>query len=307
MKNKVMSTGKVRRLSLENKYTITGFGFLLPAIIIYLLFMGYPLYRTFALSLTSWSGFGDAKFIGMKNFLTMIKDTTFLLALKNTVLFAVGSSLFCVLIGLFLAWLNLYMRRLEGQFFRTIMFAPSMIAPTITGLLFLFIFTEDIGLINNILRVFGLEEWTKSWLTNMETVKPVIIISTVWRQFGLVMVLCFAGLQGIPNDVIESARLDGASDGRIFRRIMVPLIKPQIELSMMFTMLGGLKIYDSVVSLTGGGPARQTVVLPMWIIENAYTYSKFGYASALSVAFIVVVLIFIIFLRLVFRGESYEY
>ena len=76
--------------------------------------------------------------------------------------------------------------------------------------------------------------------------------------------------------MIESARLDGASDGKIFMRILLPLIKPQIELATLFTVLNGLKIYDSVVSLTGGGPSRQTVVLPMWIVENAFTYSKFG-------------------------------
>lgn len=307
MKNMIMKTAKRKKLSLENKYRIKGMGFLLPALIVYVLFMGYPLYRTFALSLTSWSGFGDAKYIGFKNFISIFSDPTFRVALGNTVLFAVASSLLCVALGILLAWLNLYMRRIEGQFFRTIMFAPSMIAPTITGLLFLFIFTEDIGLINNILKLVGLDRLATSWLTNMDTVRPVIIIATVWRQFGLAMVLCYAGLQSIPNDVIESARLDGASDARIFTKIMIPLIKPQIELSMMFTMLGGLKIYDSVVSLTGGGPARQTVVLPMWIIENAYTYSKFGYASALSVAFIAVVLVFIIILRVLFRGDTYEY
>ena len=119
--------------------------------------------------------------------------------------------------------------------------------------------------------------------------------------------LCFAGLQTIPDELIEAARLDGASDGKVFSRVLIPLIKPQIELSTMFTMLGGLRIYDSVVSLTGGGPARQTVVLPMWIIENAYKYSKFGYASAMCVMFILVVLIFVLILRLVFRGENYEY
>ena len=292
---------------MERKYTSVGFGFLIPAVAVYLLFMCYPLYRTLVLSLTKWGGFGEAEFIGLKNFIAIFKDTTFSLALKNTVLFAVSSSLLSVALGLLLAWLNLYMRRIEGQVFRTIMFAPSMIAPTITGLLFLFIFTEDIGLINSVLRVVGLDKLTTSWLTNIATVKPVIIMATVWRQFGLALVLCFAGLQSIPNDVVESARLDGASDGMIFTRIMIPLIKPQIELSVMFTMLGGLKIFDSVVSLTGGGPARQTVVLPMWIIENAYTYSKFGYASALSVVFIAVVLIFIILLRLIFRGEAYEY
>jgi ABC-type sugar transport system permease subunit len=296
-----------KKKSVEQRYMIIGFCFLIPAIAVYLLFMAYPLYRTFVLSLTNWSGFGDPKFIGLDNFMSIIKDRTFTLALKNTIYFAVFSSVFSVLVGLILAWLNMYMRRMEGQVYRTIMFSPGMIAPTITGLLFLFIFTEDIGMINNILKAIGLSNLTTAWLTNTSTVRQVVVIATIWRQFGLTLVLCYAGLQSVPNELIESARLDGAGDGKVFLRILAPLIKPQIELATMFTMLGGLRIYDSVVSLTGGGPARQTVVLPMWIVENAYTYSKFGYASAMCVAFIAVVLIFIAILRLVFRGENYEY
>jgi len=299
---------KVKRAkSVRRSYRIIGFCFLAPAIATYLLFMAYPLSQTFVLSLTNWSGFGAAQNIGFANYATLAGDATFWASLKNTLYFAFFSSLFSVTIGLLMAWLNLYLRRMEGQVFRTVLFSPSIIAPTITGLLFMFIFTEEIGLLNNILRALHLNELTTAWLSNLKTVKPVIVIATVWRQFGLCLVLCFAGLQGIPNSMIESARLEGAGDFRIFSRILVPLIKPQIELSAMFTMLGGLRIYDSVVALTGGGPARQTVVLPMWIVENAFTYSKYGYASALCVAFVIVVLIFIILLRFLFRGETYEY
>ena len=270
---------------------LIGVCFLLPAVAAYLVFMAYPLCRTAYLSFSSWSGFGEVVLNGVKNYQDLFADKTFWSSLGNTLYF----------------WLILYMRKMEGQVFRTVLFAPNMIAPTITGLLFLFVFTEDIGLLNNILKAVGLEEWTTAWLANMNTVKPTVVIVQTWRQFGLTMILCFAGLQGISNELIESARLDGAGDGRIFTRILLPLIKPQIELATMFTLLNGLKIYDSVVSLTGGGPSRQTVVLPMWIIENAFTYSNFGYASAMCIAFIIVVLIFNIVLRTVFRGENYEY
>lgn len=296
-----------KKKSVNRRYMMIGFLFLLPAVAIYLLFMAYPLCRTFFLSLTDWTGFGDANMIGLQNFSNIMSDSTFWMSLGNTLYFAIFSAIFSVILGLLLAWLNMYMCRMEGQVFRTIMFSPSMIAPTITGLLFMFIFTEDVGLLNNILNLFGLSNLTTAWLTNPGTVKQVIVIATIWRQFGLTMVLCFAGLQGVNSTLIESARLDGASDFKIFTRILIPLIKPQIEIASMFTMLGGLRIYDSVVSLTAGGPARQTVVLPMWIVENAFTYSKSGYASAMCVLFILVVLIFIILLRLVFRGENYEY
>ena len=307
MNNRGKGREKKKGKSMKRHYMLIGICLLLPALVIYLLFMAYPLCRTFVLSFTNWTGFGEAKSVGFQNFTNIFQDHTFWMALKNTIYFAVFSAIFSVLLGLVLAWLNLYMRRMEGQIFRTILFSPSMIAPTITGLLFLFVFTEDVGLLNSLLKAVGLSNLTTAWLSNMATVKPVIVIATVWRQFGLTMVLCYAGLQGVSNELIESARLDGASELQIFRRILVPLIKPQIELATMFTMLGGLRIYDSVVSLTAGGPARQTVVLPMWIVENALTYSKYGYASAMCVAFIGVVLIFILILKLLFRGESYEY
>jgi len=291
-----------KKKSVAYKYMIMGFVFLIPAIAVYLIFMGYPLWRTFYLSTTQWTGFGEATFVGFDNFVNLFKDKMFWDSLKNTLYFAVFSSIFSVIIGLVLAWLNMYMRRMEGQVFRTIMFSPAMIAPTITGLLFVFIFTEDIGLLNNLLRAIGVPDLATAWLTNISTAKPIIVIATIWRQFGLTMVLCYAGMQGVSNEILESAKLDGANHLQVFTRILIPLIKPQIEIATMFTMLGGLRIYDSVVALTAGGPARQTVVLPMWIIENAFTYSKFGYASAMSVVFIFVVLICIGILRLVFRG-----
>ena len=291
-----------KKKSVAYKYMIMGFVFLIPAIAVYLIFMGYPLWRTFYLSTTQWTGFGEATFVGFDNFVNLFKDKMFWDSLKNTLYFAVFSSIFSVIIGLVLAWLNMYMRRMEGQVFRTIMFSPAMIAPTITGLLFVFIFTEDIGLLNNLLRAIGVPDLATAWLTNISTAKPIIVIATIWRQFGLTMVLCYAGMQGVSNEILESAKLDGANHLQVFTRILIPLIKPQIEIATMFTMLGGLRIYDSVVALTAGGPARQTVVLPMWIIENAFTYSKFGYASAMSVVFVFVVLICIGILRLVFRG-----
>ncbi|NLM11386.1 MAG: sugar ABC transporter permease [Clostridiaceae bacterium] len=143
MNNSVKYKKTDKSTSVKRKYMIIGICCVLPAVAIYLLFMGYPLYRTFFLSVTNWSGFGEPKIIGLKNYQSLFRDNTFILALKNTIYFAVFSSVLSVVLGLITAWFIMYMRRIEGQVFRTILFAPSMIAPTITGLLFLFIFTED--------------------------------------------------------------------------------------------------------------------------------------------------------------------
>lgn len=292
--------------SMYRGYQMIGYAFLLPAIVAFATFMAYPLGRTVYLSFTNWTGFGDAKMIGIANYAKALSDKTLLKALTNTSYLAIFSSIGSVVVGVIMAWLNMFLTRFVGQITRTIMFIPNMISPTITGLMFLFIFTEDVGLVNYLLRLVGLGNLATAWLSNMNTVLPVIVIVTIWRQAGLTMVLCYAGLQGVSSSLIESAKLDGAGDIRVFTRILLPLIKPQLQLSAMFTLLGGLKIYDSVVSLTGGGPARQSIVMPMWIMENAFTYSKFGYASAMAVIFVGVVFVFMIILRLIFRGETYE-
>ena len=298
---------QVKRKSIARRYMFLGILFMLPSLVTYFIFMGYPLWRTFYISTMRWDGFTAMTFIGLENYRNILTDTTFRLALTNTLYFSVFAAILSVALGLILAWFNMYLFRIEGQVFRTLMFSPSMIAPTITGLLFIFIFTEDLGLLNNFLRLVGLEQFTTAWLANLQTVRPSVVVAQVWRQFGFAMVICYAGMQGVSSEILESARLDGAGDFKIFTRILIPLIRPQIEISMMFTLLWGLRIYDSVVSLTGGGPARQTVVVPMWIIDNAFSFSRHGYASALSVVFIFITLIFIVLMRLAFRGGNHEH
>lgn len=268
--------------------------------------MTYPLMQTVYTSLTSWGGFGAKKYIGFANYTKAFKDTVMQKAMYNTCFLAVVSSLFSVVIGILLAWVNMSFRRRAGQVTRTILFAPNMISPTIAGLMFLFVFTEDLGLLNNLLNLIGLGSLRTAWLSNLNTVLWVIVVVTVWRQIGLPLVLCYAGFQSIPDSLIESARLDGASDGQVFMKVLLPLIQPQIQMSVLFTLLGSLKIYDSVVSLTGGGPARQTIVMPMWIVENAFTYSKFGYASSMAVIFVLVVFVFMFIIKRIFRGVAYE-
>lgn len=295
------------RRKLLNKRQIIGICFLAPAIIFYMSFMAYPLIQTFRLALTDWSGFGEYRYIGLKNYFDAFNDPVFRTGIFNSIYFAFFSAMLSVVLGILCSWLLLYLRRKESNIVRTIFFTPNMISPTITGLIFLFVFTEDIGLLNVALRAVGFESLATAWLTNPMTVRNVIVVITAWRQFGLVMVLCFGGLQNIPDSFLEAARLDGAGEGQICRYILIPLIRPQIELSTMFTLIGGLKIYDTVVSLTAGGPARMTVVMPMWIVESAFSYSRFGYASAMCIIFVMIVFIFMRILRRVFRGESYEF
>ena len=120
------------------------------------------------------------------------------------------------------------------------------------------------------------------------------------------MVLCFAGMQGVDISLIESARLDGASDWKIFKDILLPLIMPFVQLSAIFAMMSGLKIYDTVVALTNGGPAKSTTVMPLWILQNSFSFNKYGYGAAMSMIFVIIVLIGMVVVKAVVKGDTYE-
>lgn len=297
---------KTKCSKLDRKYMTAGFLFLLPAVVIYLIFAVIPFFSSLILSFYEWNGFSDRVFVGLSNYITAVQDKTFLSAIKNSVYLGAISAIISVVIGVLMAWLMLYVGRRWGAFFRTILFSPSMIPAVITALIFAFVFEPEIGILNNLLGALGLESLQHAWLTNKSTALNCILFVSAWKQVGMTLVLCFAGMQGLNVSLIESARLDGAGDFHIFRKIILPLIMPFIQLSAIFALMSGLKIYDTVVALTNGGPAKATTVMPLWILQNSFSFNKYGYGAAMSMIFVLIVLIGMIVVKRIVRGDSYE-
>ena len=292
--------------NIKSSYTTVGVLFILPVILIYLWFAIIPFFDSFVLSFFEWNGFSARRFVGFSNYATALKDITFHTAIKNSVYLGILSSIISVSAGIMMAWFMLYTGRKTGALYRTILFSPSMIPAVITALIFSFVFEPDMGILNNLLESIGLGMLKTAWLANQKTVLGCLLFVSVWKQTGLTMVLCFAGMQGINASLFESACIEGASDWKIFRRIIIPLIMPFIQLSSIFALMSGLKIYDTVVALTGGGPGKTTVVMPLWILQNSFSFNKFGYGAAMSMVFVGTVLMGMIAVKLVVRGESYE-
>ena len=244
--------------------------------------------------------------MGLQNYIDAMGDDTFITAIKNSVYLGFASAVFSVVLGVLMAWLLLYVGRRWGGFFRTILFSPSMIPSVITALIFSFVFEPEIGILNSLLNAVGLENLTQAWLTNQSTAINCILFVSVWKQIGLTMVLCFAGMQGVDASLVESARLDGATDFQVFRKVILPLIMPFVQLSAIFAVMNGIKIYDTVVALTDGGPARSTMVMPMWILQQSFSYNEYGYGAAMSIIFVVIVLLGMIAVKAVIRSDRYE-
>jgi len=295
-----------KQSALKRRYMVKGFAFLMPATFVYLFFAVIPFLDNMILSFQSWNGFSPRFFVGLDNYIDSFKDANFLLAIKNSVYLGVVSSLISVMVGVLFAWLLLYVGRRSGSFFRTILFSPSMIPAVITALIFSFVFEPEIGILNQLLRLMNLGGLQKAWLTNRATVLNSLLFVSAWKQVGLTMVLCFAGMQAISTSLLESARIEGAGDWIIFRKIILPLIMGFVQLSAIFALMSGLKIYDTVLALTNGGPGKFSVVMPMWIMQNAFSFNRYGYGAAMSVVFVVIVLIGMLLTRSLIKGESYE-
>lgn len=299
-------TGRSPKTSILNSYVIKGYLFLLPAIVIYALFAVIPVIDAFVLSFHSWNGFSARVFVGLKNFLEVATDRVFLQSARNSVYIGFVSAFFSVFVGVALAWFLLYSPRRMGGLYRTVLFSPSMMPPMITALVFSFVYEPEIGILNNLLDTIGLDALKTAWLTNRNIVLNSITFVSIWRQVGLTVVLTFAGMQAVPAHLIESAYLEGASEFQIFKSVILPLIMPFVQLSAVFALMSGLKIYDSVLALTQGGPGTLTHVIPMWIMEQSFAHNKYGYGAAMSIVFVLIVLVGMLIVKKLVKGISYE-
>jgi raffinose/stachyose/melibiose transport system permease protein len=297
---------KQHRNRLNQSYMAKGFLFLLPATLVYLFFAVIPFFDNFLLSFQDWNGFGERTLIGVGNYIEAFKDKNFLLAIRNSVYFGVFSSFFSVILGVLLAWLLLYSKSAAGAFYRTILFSPSMIPAIITGLIFSFVYEPEIGILNKLLEVVHLENLQHAWLTNRSTVLTSLLFVSIWKQVGLTMVLCFAGMQSISPSLLESAHLEGAGDWKIFTKIILPLTMSFVQLSAIFALMSGLKIYDTVLALTNGGPGKISIVMPMWIMQSAFSFNQYGYSASMSVIFVLIVLLAMLITKRLIKGGSYE-
>ncbi len=304
VESNLKNTSSLSRL--KKRYMLIGFSFLAPALIIYIVFAVYPFFSSMVLSFFKWNGFSPREYNGIGNYVKAFSDRTFIIAIKNSTYLGVLSAAISVTIGVIMAWLLLFVGRRWGATFRTILFSPSMLPAVITALIFAFVYEPELGILNSFLRWIGLESWQMAWLTNKSTAMNSILFVSIWKQIGLTMVLCFAGMQGINNSLIESACLDGASDWQIFTKIILRLILPFVQLSSIFALMGGLKIFDTVLALTNGGPANSTTVMPLWILRNSFTYNKFGYGAAMSMIFVFIVMIAMIIAKVLVKGTTYE-
>lgn len=294
-------TGTPRRL----QDTLTIFLFLLPALVLFLLFVIYPIFQSIYYSLFDWKGFGPAEdFIGLENFKNILSDKVFMIALRNAFLLIVFSLLIQLPLSLLLA--VMVGRDLPGRiFFRTIFFMPYVISEVITAIMWLFLLNPnpDRGFINAVLVLMGGE--AQPWLGDTTLVLPALFVAITWKYFGFHMLLYMAGLQNIPQEIEEAGRIDGANSLQNFFYITLPLLGSTIRTSVYLSVLGSIQQFILVWIMSKGGPVNASETLATYMIRFGFVRFQLGYASAVAIYMFVLCLTFSLIYQRLTRQPDY--
>jgi cellobiose transport system permease protein len=259
--------------------------FISPFFILFAIFFIYPTLRSIGLSLYEWEGFNTLKFVGLENYSRLFKDKLFIETIYNSFFLMVVSTIPQLALATLIAVaLNSKFIRFRNVW-RAAYFSPIVISPVVVGIVFSMIFDQQYGFLNYVLGMVGIDQI--GWINTAQWSKIAVAVLVVWRWTGWNMVVILAGLQSIPEELYDAAKVDGAADWNSFRYITLPLLKPILNFLLMLCIIDGLRMFAEPNVLTKGGPGNSSETMIMYLYNQAFMYFKFGYASAEAVVIFV--------------------
>jgi raffinose/stachyose/melibiose transport system permease protein len=270
-----------RRKDVQLPQWLVALLFIAPALIVYVLYVIYPIFQSALYSLRDWSGIGEGTYIGLANYREALTDKVFWGAFQNNVILVVASIMIQLPVALMLALL-LSSRFPGWRIFRAVYFLPLLLSTVAIGLVWINVYDPTFGLLNGLLEVIGAENLQQSWLGNPSLALPSIIAIVCWQYIPFYMILFIAGLTTIPDDLYEAAKLDGASGWDSFWGITLPLLRPITRTAAILSLIGSLKFFDLVWVMTRGGPNRSTDLMATYMFEQAFASFRMGYGSAIA-------------------------
>ncbi|MGA1836579.1 sugar ABC transporter permease [Herbiconiux sp. 11R-BC] len=267
-----------------------------PALLVYTLIKLVPVAWSFGLSFFDGNPLGGFTFIGFDNFVRFFNDPQAIHALGFTVLYAVVITIGQILLGYALALLYVFVLKNASNFVRTVVFFPAVIPTVAVGLLFrsMFAVGQNEGPVNAALNAIGLG--SVDWFASGAGTFIVAILMELWRSMGFFAVLLYAGLLDIPEETLESARLDGATGLKLVRHIVIPLSLPVLLSSVIFSINNSLKVFDTILALNGGGPGTETTPLTLYMFNTVFSYSDYGYGSTIALVLTILCLLVTVFI-----------
>jgi multiple sugar transport system permease protein len=264
--------------------------FVLPALLLNLIFFVYPLIQSFIMSFYDVAMLGPRKFVGLDNYMALMQDTSFWNAMWFTLKYILMVTPPIFIVGLLLA-LTINKKLPGTTFFRSVYFLPVVISMVSSSLVWLWGYNDLNGLINYYLMKIGIIDQPVVWMGQASTSLPAICFMVTWKVSGFTMILLLSGLQSIPQEVYEASKMDGASRWQTFQYITLPLLKPSIVLSLVVSVIGSALAFEQFVVMTQGGPANSTTTIVNLIYDTSFKYFKFGYGASMTMVLMIILLI----------------
>jgi ABC-type sugar transport system permease subunit len=265
---------------MKNNSQLSSYLFILPAFLLVFVLLLIPMFQNIYYSFFNWDGISKPVFIGVKNYTAFFSDENFLISFRNTLIWVIFTLVFPVMGGLLIA---IFVRGLVlERFFKSIFFIPLSISFVATGIIWTYMFSRDLGVLNNLFHLLGIG--TKvSWLTQVPLNTFSLLIAWTWQQLGVNMVLFLMGLATIPQDPIEAAVIDGANKWQTFIHVTLPMLRPITTVVITMAMVNSFKAFDIIYVMTRGGPYRSSETLAVTMFRETFTLFRMGYGAAISV------------------------
>ena len=280
--------------------TLTGWALVLPAFIGFALFYAWPTLRAIQISFTDWNLLREPRFVGFDNYVQLLQDDKFWHGMKLSAYYVLLNIPLQIVFGLFLA---VAMDRLSRSIFvKAVVLLPYLLSNVLVAMVWLWMLDPLLGWINAVIATLGFER--QPLFGGVDQALFTVAAVNIWRHMGLVAMLFLAGLQNIPRTLYEAAALEGASEWQMFRRITLPLLRPVMVFVLVTSVTGSFQIFDTIAVTTNGGPLDATRVIVHYIVQNAFSFYKMGYASAMSMTLCLVMLAYTVLQMRVLRASE---
>ncbi|MUK88960.1 ABC transporter permease subunit [Ornithinibacillus sp. L9] len=294
--------------SKKQKYMFLAFC-LIPTFIMFAIFTLYPLFSGLYYSFFDWSGSSQNKeFVGLSNYIKLISDEIIPRTIIHDYFLVVTKVIGIMILAMFFAVALTQLRIKEAPFYRIVFFFPNIMSVVVIGILWTFIYNPSLGLINSGLEFLGLESWTRPWLGDENWALPSLVLPSIWAGIGLFMLMLMGGIANVSKSYYEAAEIDGANEWQQFWKVTLPLVWPQIKISVLYiviTTLNGSFIIVQV--MTGGGPNNSTHVMGSYLYQQAFVQYNFGYGATIGVMILIISLITVLVLQFFMRRDKVEY
>ena len=287
----------------QTKIDYSSYLYILPAFIFYILFVLFPLGDTLVTSFTEWNGISEKKWVGLENYSKNLSNKKIISSIKHSFILIIFYSFLPIIIGLLIAGIMIRVKIHGKATYRAILFLPQILSMIVVGISWRWIYAPK-GPLNSGLDFFGLENVSRAWLGSFDFALPFVGLIGTWVMFGFTMILFIAGVQKIPSELYDAAKVDGAGAIAEFLNVTLPNLRGEIIVALIFTVTLALRNFDLIYITTGGGPGTSTMIPSMFIYKKAFQMNQVGSASSLGIMLTLLIFTLVSLILIILREKK---